>query len=165
MEKNAGKNVAFAYGSSAAVLFVLQDIQLQISFKVATQNADRFHGVSPSHNVWSPCLCRDGKVSLPGVNSWSLQTHQLFHSEFRGWIRSMTYGHWIPIVFKQEGCPLCKTIVARQQLIFSSQATILPVEKCTFLKTNHTFLFPGSFDTISSNKDTKDTFWHPQEWF
>lgn len=51
----------------------------------------------------------------------------------------MTYGHWIPIVFKQKGCPLCKTIVARQQLIFSLQATILPVEKCTFLKTNHTF--------------------------
>lgn len=77
----------------------------------------------------SPCLCRDGKVSLPQANSCSLQRHPLFHSEFQRWIRSMAYGHWIPIVFKQEGCPLCETIVARQQLIFSAQATILPVEK------------------------------------
>lgn len=135
--------------------FVLQDIQLKISFKVATQTQTDFMGVSPSHDVRSLCLCRDGKVSLPQANSCSLQRHPLFHSEFQRWIRSMAYGHWIPIVFKQEGCPLCKKIVARQQLIFSAEATILPVEKkCTFLKTNHTFLFPGSFDTISSNKDT-----------
>lgn len=82
----------------------------------------------------SPCLCRDGKVSLPQVNNCSLQTYPLFHSEFQRRIRSMTYGHWIPIVFKQEGCPLCKTIVARQQLIFSAQATILPVENAPSLK-------------------------------
>lgn len=53
------------------------------------------------------------------------------------------------------GLSLCSSHFQLGNSWLSYQATILPIEKSTFLTTKYTFMFPGSFVAIPSNKRHK----------